>query len=134
MKNYVSPVILDSDEMAEGVYATGSGNCYSVTISRHQIPQTGRGDFRFQVNAHHDAGHNSSEQILVVKFTAPVEYSSSNGTYLSGSGTDTIRIRYNYWNNRTDNIGLGDVCVIADVGTDINEVETYLECNHNNED
>lgn len=35
MNNYVSPVIFDNDELAEGVYASGSGagDCWSMTYS-----------------------------------------------------------------------------------------------------
>ena len=38
MKNYVSPVIFDNDEFAEGVYATGSGSaeCWTVTWTEKQ--------------------------------------------------------------------------------------------------
>ena len=35
MKNYVSPVIFDNDELAEGVYATGSGKtCWEIGINQ----------------------------------------------------------------------------------------------------
>ena len=40
MKNYVSPVIFDNEELAEGVYATGSGSdCWIYTLT-HLTPVT----------------------------------------------------------------------------------------------
>ena len=37
MNKYVSPVIFDNDELAEGVYATGSGadpDCWNITVNK----------------------------------------------------------------------------------------------------
>ena len=44
MKEYMKPVLLTSDELAEGVYlASGDGSgCYTTTAYIHQTPQTGR--------------------------------------------------------------------------------------------
>ena len=50
MKEYMKPVLLTSDELAEGVYlASGDGSgCYTTTAYIHQTPQTGRGDTVFR--------------------------------------------------------------------------------------
>lgn len=134
MKNYVKPVMLDNEEVFEGVYAaSGAGDgadCYTVTAYIHQTPETGRGDYRIQVNGVHAAanGHHSGEQVLTLSFNQPVEYSSSNGTLVSGSGTATINIKYNYHNNGNDNIGLGDVVVTSDDGLAI--TGAMLSCNY----
>ena len=124
------PMIQAVDDLAEGVYmASGNnmtgqgGDCYTTTAYIHQTPETGRGDYRIQVNATHDADHNSNyNQELVISFNQPVVYSSSNGTYESGNNTNTIHIGYKYWNNHTDNIGLGDVVVTSDPGLSITNV------------
>ena len=50
-------------------------------------------------------------EILTLNFNQPVTYQSSGGSLQSGDGTSSIKIKYGYWNNRTDNIGLGDVVV-----------------------
>lgn len=112
MDIYESPQILENDEIAEGVF-TASGDCYTTTARIHQRPETGREDFRIQVDAIHSADHNSNAQQLVLTFSDPVEYVSSAGTYVSGSGTNAITINYSYHNNRSDNIGLGDVVVTS---------------------
>ena len=55
-------------------------------------------------------------QILTLNFNQPVTYQSSGGSLQSGDGTSSIKIKYGYWNNRTDNIGLGDVVVKSNPG------------------
>lgn len=134
---YEKPIVLVNEELAEGVYAASGGttagggdDCYTVTAYIHQIPETGRGDFRIQVNAVHAAGdgHHSGKQTLVLSFNQAVEYSWSNGTLAGGDGTSTISIDYSYHNNGNDNIGLGDVIVKSDAGLAVTGAE--LICNH----
>ncbi len=121
MKNYERPIVLTNNELAEGVYAA-SGDCYEVSAKIHQTPEIGRGDYRIQVNAVHNADHNSANnQCLHITFNQAVVYKSSGGTLESGDGTNTITIGYKYWNNHTDNIGLGDVVVESDPGLAITD-------------
>lgn len=81
---YERPIAIENDELAEGVYAaSGSvvGNdCYTVSAYIHQTPETGRGDYRIQVNGVHAAanGHHSGEQVLTLSFNKPVVYSFSS--------------------------------------------------------
>lgn len=124
---YKKPTIVVNEELAEGIYAA-SGDCYSVTTNIHQKPETGRGDYRIQVNGMHAAAdaHHSGEQVLTLTFNQSVEYVGSNG---NGSGMgNVVTITYNYHNNGNDNIGLGDVIVKSDVGLAI--VSAVLSCNH----
>lgn len=129
MRNYTKPIVVINEEMAEGVY-TASGDCYSVQAFIHQKPETGRGDYRVQVNGVHDAGngHHSGEQILTISFNLPVNYKGSNGYLIGGSGSNTISIKYNYHNNAQDNIGLGDVIVESDEGLAV--AGCTLSCNY----
>lgn len=90
---------------------SSGGDCYTVTAYIHQTPEIGRGDYRIQVDAVHAAEHTTNGQNLFLSFNQPVTYKSSNGSCVGGDGTSTIEIRYTYWNNGTDNIGLGDVVV-----------------------
>ena len=41
MKDYVKPVVLVNEELAEGVYAASGSDCYTVTTNIHQRPETG---------------------------------------------------------------------------------------------
>lgn len=136
MVNYEKPVILANEDVSEGVY-TASGDdggsdedCYSVTAYIHQWPETGRGDYRIQVNGVHAAGngHHSGNQKLELNFNLPVIYKGSNGTLISGSGSSSILIDYYYHNNGNDNIGLGDVIVEAEAG--LADPDAALYCNY----
>ena len=122
----MSHMIKMVDDLAEGVYmASGDADadCFDVTAYIHQTPETGRGDYRIQVNARHDGDHNSDyHQQLVISFNLPVQYVSSNGKLVSGDGTNELHIDVAYWQNHTDNIGMGDVIVTADAGLAISNV------------
>lgn len=116
---YEKPMIIINEGLAEGVYAASGDGCYTTTAYIHQTPQTGRGDYRIQVNARHDADHNCNGQILTMSFNQAVDFVGANGTLIDGNGTNTIRIQLNYWNNHIDNIGIGDVIVTSDPGLGI---------------
>lgn len=135
MIKYEKPVVLANEDLAEGVYAASGSDCFVVTSYIHQRPQLGRGDYRIQMKAAHDsssAAHHGSEQILTVNFNLPVTYGSSNGSLVSGDGTSTLKIRYNYHANTTETIGLGDLIVQAETGLEI--ISTDLYCNRTCED
>ena len=124
---YIKPIILDSDELSEGVF-TDSGNpitsnCYTVFANIHQTPETGRGDYRIQVNAQHSSDHTRDKQLLTVSFNQPVVFKdASGGALIEGNGTNTLKIQYLYHQNPIDNIGLGDLIVEADQGLAITAI------------
>ncbi|WP_448862136.1 hypothetical protein [Dorea sp.] len=125
MSNYSKPMISIDNGMAEGVYAASgdaSKGCYTANAHIHQTPQNGRGDYRIQVNGVHSADHSNEAQILTISFNQNVTYQSSQGTLLSGNGTNTLKISYNYHQNPNDDIGLGDLVVTADTGLAITGV------------
>lgn len=117
MSKYVKPVISLDEGMAEGVYA--ASGCYTVTTNIHQKPETGRGDYRIQVNGVHAADHAKKAQTLTITFNQEVTYSSSNGTLVGSNTGTTISIGYTYHQNPTDNIGLGDLVVVSDPGLEV---------------
>ncbi len=121
MKRYEKPVVLVNEELSEGVYA--ASGCYTVTTRVHQEIQNGRGDYRIQIDGKHVADHTKEKQTLTISFNMPVEYKSSNGTLVGlGSGT-TLVIDYAYHQNPTDNVGLGDLIVVADPGLQVTSVK-----------
>lgn len=73
-KSYAKPIVLVQAGLSEGIYtASGDGggdDCYTTTANIHQKPETGRGDYRIQVNAVHAAadGHHSGKQTLDISF------------------------------------------------------------------
>lgn len=129
MKHYSKPIVLINDDFAEAVYMASGDQCYAVRANIHQRPETGRNDYRIQVDAVHNSdGHHSSEQILTIGFNVPVKYVSSNGTLMSGDGSNTLKILYKYHNNAVENIGLGDVVVEANA--DLAVTSCILDCNY----
>lgn len=121
MKNYSKPTIMINDELSEGVYA--ASGCYTVNTIVRQDQQEGRTDYRIQVNGRHEADHSNHKQTLTISFNIPVEYKSSNGTLVGLSTGTTLVIDYDYTQNPTDNIGLGDLIVSADQGLEITSVK-----------
>ena len=120
MKKYSKPTILVNDEYSEGVYV--ASGCYTVTASIRQDNQIGRTDYRIQVNGKHDSDHTRDAQTLTVSFNMPVEYKTSSGTLQGASVGTTIVVKYNYHQNPTDNIGLGDLIVSAEQGLQITSI------------
>lgn len=121
-KIYEKPMIFENDDLSEGVYlASGASGCYTAWGSIHQTPQIGRGTYVIQLDGKHNAGdnHSNDEQTVTVSFNQTVTYSSSSGTLLSGSGTSTIVLKYNYHQNAYDNIGLGNLSVESEAGLQI---------------
>ncbi len=125
---YVKPMILDSDEIAEGVFmASGSSPaCYSVGAYIHQAPEEGRDDYRIQLDAHHNADHGNSKQVLTISFNQPVTYCWSGGSLIGGDGTNTLQIAYYYYQNPVDNIGLGELVVKSGEGLTITFVSVSV--------
>lgn len=124
-KTYESPIVTANEELVEGVYMASGDDCYTVTARIHQKPETGRGDYRIQVDGKHAAtdNHHAGSQTLVMSFNLPVEYVGSNGKLKSGDGSTKIKVDYSYHNNAHDNIGLGDLIVKADPGLAITHVK-----------
>lgn len=120
MKNYEKPIIMNNEEMSEGVYM--ASGCYTATAQITQTPELGREDYCIQVNGTHNANHTCSQQTLHLSFNQPVTYVSSNGSLESGDGTSTLHINYYYWNNASDSVGLGDVYVKAGSGLAVTSV------------
>ena len=122
MKQYVKPVVMVDNELAEGVYAASGAGCYTASAYIHQTPQTGRGDYRIQVNGKHSADHTKEAQVLTISFNQNVTYVSGGSGLISGNGTTTLKIKLSYHQNPNDNIGFGDLVVTADTGLAITGV------------
>lgn len=64
MANYSKPMVTVDQGLAESVYA--ASGCYTASAYIHQTPQTGRGDYRIQVNGQHKADHKNDAQLLTI--------------------------------------------------------------------
>ena len=122
MREYKKPVVTVDNELAEGVYAASGAGCYSASAYIHQTPQTGRGDYRIQVNGKHSADHTKEAQVLTISFNQNVMYVSGGSELISGNGTTTLKVQLSYHQNTNDNIGFGDLVVTSDPGLAITGV------------
>lgn len=116
MKNYEKPIMAIT-EQSEGIYI--ASGCYTTTATIYQRPETGRGDYRIQINGVHKSDHTKESQILTISFNIPVEYVDSNGNLISGNGSTVLQIKLDYHQNPNDNIGMGGLIVKADSGLSV---------------
>lgn len=141
MKDYVKPIVLANEELAEGVYAAsgvaGSGSgCYKVEAHITQRPETGRENYCIQGDAVHNTVeldlHHSGEQILTLYFNQAVTFdwcSSANAQSHSGDGTPTLQIKYNWHaESRDERHGLGDIYVKSADGLEVTGAQ--MDCNY----
>lgn len=120
MKTYSKPIVTIDTGLAEGVYA--ASGCYDASAYIHQTPETGRGDYRIQVNGQHHSDHTKEAQTLTISFNQNVTYVSGGAGLISGNGTATLIIKLSYHQNSNDNIGFGDLVVTSDTGLAITGV------------
>lgn len=123
MRKYEKPIIIVNKDLAEGVYAASGSQCYTIDAYITQSPTIGRGDYRIQLNAVHNASHTNNEQTLTIKFNQSVKYVHSNGTLAYGDNTNTLIINFSYWQNEYDKVGLGELVVTSDEGLEIVNVK-----------
>ncbi len=125
MKNYESPVIFDNEELAEGVYATGSGglgsDCYTQEFEFPQKPEEGRKYFVIKATCHHNAidGHHSNNHTLILTFDRVVNCSYAqdcNGIRNYGTTVEIDYFGERWHNNPHEDIGLADIRIDGEVG------------------
>lgn len=109
--------------------SSGRGSpCYSCNARINQRPETGRNDYRIQIDARHNGNHSCDQQWLTVEFNRPVTFvSCSNGNIYSGNGTPFITVGLRYHNNQNDNIGMGDFIVQSQF-QDVQIINSYIQC------
>ena len=133
MKNYVKPMVVANDGLAESVYMASGSECYTVTSKITQTPENGRENYCVHTDASHNAtdGHHSTEQYLTIYFNQAVTYSScqdSEAECAGGDGTSALVVKYKYHNNAVEKIGLGDVYVTS--GSGLAVTGSSLSCNY----
>ena len=108
------------------VETTSTGSCYTATARIHQPPETGREDYRIQVDAIHGGDHTTDLQTVKIAFNQPVQWVSCNAqgaALVSGSGTNQLTFTTTYHQNPTDRIGFGDLVVTSDGGLAVTDIE-----------
>ena len=114
-------------------YSGSSGNassCYTCNAQINQRPETGRDDFRIQLNCQHHGDHSCDEQLLTMVFNYPVNFiSCSNGSLNSSNNSTRIQIKLRYHNNPNDHIGMGDF-IVKSTHHDLQIVNCYINDGH----
>ena len=108
----------------------GGSSCYTCSAKINQRPETGRDDFRIQINAQHHGDHTCDQQILTVVFNSPATFiSCSNGRLNAANNTTHIQVKLSYHNNQNDNIGMGDF-IVKSSNRDLEIVDCYINDGH----
>ena len=108
----------------------GGSSCYSCSARINQRPETGRDDFRIQINAQHHGDHSCDQQTLTVVFNYPVNFiGCSNGSLSSSNNSTKIQVKLRYHNNPNDNIGMGDF-IVKSAHHDLQIVSCYINDGH----
>lgn len=128
MEKYQKPVAITIDDTAEGVYAASGSGCYNVNAEIVQTPMLGNETYCIQLNAVHNASHHSGKQVIKISFNQVVTYEHSGAVNVTGSGTNTLFLTYNYHSNNIENIGLGHLYIKGNAGLAITSAEC-VECN-----
>jgi len=114
-------------------YSGSSGNasnCYTCNSQINQRPETGRDDFRIQLNCQHHGDHSCDEQLLTMVFNYPVNFiSCSNGSLISSNNSTRIQVKLRYHNNPNDHIGMGDF-IVKSTHHDLQIVNCYINDGH----
>ena len=130
MSDYKKPVVLLNEELAEGVYAAsgavGGGlvnsDCWTVSAYIHQRPETGRGDYRLQVDCTHlNPDHHRSSATVTIVFNQSVTVTNpgNNAFTVSGSGS-VISVGFDVGtSNPNEHRGWGDLIVTSDAGLEV---------------
>lgn len=120
MKKYEKPVIVINDDVSEGIYAA-SGACYSTVAKITQRIEVGRGTYVIQIDAVHNSkdNHCSNAQEIRITFNNEIEYISSDADIAFKDTARSIVLKYGYFNNPHDNIGLGNLYVTSNKGLEI---------------
>lgn len=108
MKDYVKPMVINSEEVAESVYM--ASGCWTAGGTIHQsIVVQNREDYRFQLYANHINEAHGGVTTWTITFDQPVKFKECNSlTYVSGNGSNTLVFTRNGVTNPGEHIGLGD--------------------------
>jgi len=71
MREYVRPIVLENEELAEGVYA--ASGCWTAYGAGRQAAVSSRGDFRFQIDGEHINEAHAAKVYITFTFDQPVK-------------------------------------------------------------
>lgn len=103
---YSKPMIIKTTEAAEGVYMTGSGNCWTVTAKSVQNWNGSHNVFEVYAVHSNSVAHISSKVVYTFTFSGPVTdaYSEFPVTAVSGNSVTVVRESHANAYNSGDNV------------------------------
>lgn len=117
MKNYVKPMVIKSEDVAESVYM--ASGCWTVSGAIHQtIVLENRTDYRFQLNASHIDEQHRGVTTWTITFDNPVKFKECNAVkdVLVREGDTLVFTRQTAdVTNANESIGIGD-CIVTFAG------------------
>ena len=106
MKKYESPVILENEDLAEGIYANSGANpsgpeepqCWTVSVSKEQVvSQEKYANFRVRAN-HIGTVHISTASTVTIVFNLPITNAYFEGFGVSVNGCTVVLTREQHGN------------------------------------
>ena len=107
MKNYISPMVLVNDNLAEGVFcASGANddNCLNVTSWEDSMDGS---LYRFVFKVTH-RGHQSYGQTIIAEMSTPVQVIETDGLVTATVSGNTLTL---FRNNQLNDNGLTEIWV-----------------------
>lgn len=108
MKNYESPVVLEFEDLAEGIYAASGAaeidyendtECWTVDVSRDQANAGGYSTFRVHAEHPGSVEHISERTVVTVVFNRPVTNVEFEGFDVQVSGATATLTRVSHGNS-----------------------------------
>lgn len=132
--NYEQPIIYDNEELAEGIYATGSGgqNCWNITYEIKQRNTNPYDPFvNIRIKGEHYAQHSSTASEIKILFDSPVRTGVFDSqTFDCSVMGNTVVLRRN---NHANGFGSADnfdsnLRIVTDFPATINVVQMSWQC------
>ena len=134
MKNYEQPIIYNNEELAEGIYATGSGNgsCWQITYEIKQRNTNPYDPFvNIRIKGDHYAQHSSAAAEIKLHFNHPVSSAvfDYDGFDCNVTGDTVTLRRINHANGfgSADNFD-SNLRIVTDFPATINVVQVSWQC------
>lgn len=104
MKDYVKPMVIGTEDVAESIYMASGAGCLTAVITKTGEDLSAANWSQFNIRLQHDAEHHNNKQTIVVKFNIPVNIRTNDGSWIP-SGEGTTHITFTRSNNHMECYG-----------------------------
>lgn len=131
MKNYVKPVVLENEEIFEGVYAASgllSSECWQPSVVMDQADAGGYSTYRVSASHSGTVEHISSQTTITIIFAGNVTGAEFEGFDASISGSTVILTRQSHANAYKSGDQFNTLLKIWPAGLGV--LDYGIECKH----